>query len=103
VDNATKITCTNDVAGDSTSFSAEIIDKIALSSAIDAEYSDGAARTTLNLNSVSFTPESWLTYSGALDSAISQESNIHATQTGVDSATTDITTQKNILVAYVVP
>ena len=73
-------------------------DKTGLSAAINAEYSDGAARTTLVLAEGNYTAESWAAYTGAITAAEGIEVDPNATQTAVDDAEEAIGTTEGALV-----
>jgi hypothetical protein len=73
-------------------------DKTALTAAINAEYSDGASRTTLALTEADYTTASWTTYTNAIAAAIVVEADEEATQTEIDDATALIGTTKAALV-----
>ncbi len=94
-----KITCIADVAGATFPHSAYLANASALHEAINAEYSDGEARTTLALNQTDYTPASWAAESGALDAAISTEADIvSVNQANLDNAVSDLASAKAALV-----
>lgn len=70
-----KITCIADVAGATFTHSAYLANASALHEAINAEYSDGEARTTLALNQTDYTPVSWTSYYWALGQAMDMEAD----------------------------
>ncbi|HEX8994110.1 MAG TPA: hypothetical protein VF803_02555, partial [Candidatus Paceibacterota bacterium] len=74
------------------------VDKSALTAAINAEYSDGAARTTLILQAADYTLASQQAYITTLDAAIAVEASATATQAQVDAATASIAAVKATLV-----
>lgn len=73
-------------------------EKAALTTAINAEYSDGATRTTLNLNSADYAADSWAAYLNALDEAKTVEGNGSATQNQVNSAISSVSTIKTAMI-----
>jgi hypothetical protein len=73
-------------------------DKTALTAAINAEYSDGANRTTLALTEADYTSGSWTAYTNAIAAAITVEADAGATQTQIDDAAALIGTTKSALV-----
>lgn len=74
------------------------VDKAALTSAIDAEYSDGDARTTYELTEADYTEATWTAYITAISDAITVEENAEADQAAVDAAAAAIGTAKGNLV-----
>ncbi len=70
------------------------IDKSALTSAINFEYSNGAVRTILKLDSADYTTATWTPYTDAIAAAKVTESTASATQSTVNSATSLIGTTK---------
>ncbi len=94
-----KITCIADVAGVTFTHSTYLANASALHEAINAEYSDGEARTTLALNQTDYTPTSWSAYSGALSDAITVEVDIeHVNQDNADYAVSTLASAKSALV-----
>jgi peptidoglycan hydrolase-like protein with peptidoglycan-binding domain len=76
-------------------------DKSALTAAINAEYSDGAARTQLLLTSTDYTSTTWNAYTDAITAAKAVEIDATKNQPQIDSAKNKIATQKGKLVALV--
>jgi 2-phospho-L-lactate guanylyltransferase (CobY/MobA/RfbA family) len=72
-------------------------DNTALTAAINAEYTDGIARTTYVLISTDYTGASWTTYTGSITAAVGTEGNRDATPTDVTNAITAIGTGKAAL------
>ncbi len=73
------------------------INKTALTSAINFEYSDGSGRTTLKFVSTDYRTATWTPYADAIAAAKVTESTAYATQTAVGNATTAIGTTKAAL------
>jgi hypothetical protein len=73
-------------------------DKTALTTAINAEYSDGATRTTYVLTETNYTPNSWTTYTNAITSAITVEADLNATTVQVTEAINLINSTKTALI-----
>lgn len=69
-----------------------------LTAAINEEYEDGAARTTLKLTQADYTTDSWLAYTNAISAAITLEGTGEVTQQQIDDAIIAIGTEKAILI-----
>ena len=75
-----------------------VVDKAALTELINAQYVNGACRTTFVLTEALYTPASWATYTSALLSGKAVESSATSTQAQIDAAVTAITQARAALV-----
>jgi hypothetical protein len=96
-ENDIKITCTADVAWVAFTYDTEIVDKTPLYDALNAEYSDGASRTTYKLTEANYTPTSWNAYIQSITDGFLLETNLGATSTGITDAIALIDTRKSEL------
>jgi hypothetical protein len=96
-DNVTKMTCTANTPGITFASSSEVIDKNTLFTTLNAEYSDGSARTALILSEADYSSGSWADYMTAINTAKSVETDESATTAQVDSAVAGIATSKAAL------
>lgn len=94
-ENDFSVTCTAKVAGTAFTYESEVVDKSWLETAINAEFTDWASRTTYKLTWSDYTPASWSAYTWSLSSAITLlEVNSAATTTMVSDAIADIEAKK---------
>jgi uncharacterized repeat protein (TIGR02543 family) len=77
------------------------VTKEALTAKIDAQYSDGAGRTSLALDAAAYTPVSWTAYLDAITAAVTVEANAAATGDDYNGAIVGIDASKAALAPVV--
>jgi len=97
---AVRVTATNVICGVTGTKDITVIapDKTALTAAINAEFSDGSARTTYVLTQSDYTSASWANYTSKITAAITVEGDPNSLQSVIDSAISNISKYKSRLV-----